>query len=269
MVSTRQHPRDFPPPEASPTKSSPRKSSRLSTASPAPAPAPASASPTPIMLNGDSPQRRTWSHTASNITIVWIVVSLPLVIWDSLYILLRPHTMAGGAIQWPIWKPYEIYASIDHVYGWPSWNDKDGFPGAQGALNAVEAVLYGLYIMIVWNHGLPSAGGKGVQLGSGVSKFIAGGRKVPGKTGNRALLIGFAAAIMTLSKTVLYYLNEYFSEFQSIKHNSWPTLIAFYGVMNGLWVILPAYMTVVFGSDILEALDVASESSSAASKKKY
>jgi hypothetical protein len=32
-------------------------------------------------------------------------------------------------------------------------------------------------------------------------------------------------------------------------------------------VIFPAYMTVVFGSDIIEALDIASDSSSAVSKK--
>jgi hypothetical protein len=35
---------------------------------------------------------------------------------------------------------------------------------------------------------------------------------------------------------------------------------------SGLWVIFPAYMTVVFGTDILKALDIAAESSS---KKRY
>jgi len=28
---------------------------------------------------------------------------------------------------------------------------------------------------------------------------------------------------------------------------------------SGLWVIFPAYMTVVFGSDIIHALDIAAE----------
>jgi len=36
--------------------------------------------------------------------------------------------------------------------------------------------------------------------------------------------------------------------------------------MNGLWIAFPAYMTVVFGSDILKALDIASEPTS---KKAY
>ncbi|KAF2183243.1 hypothetical protein K469DRAFT_583835 [Zopfia rhizophila CBS 207.26] len=275
MVSTRQHPREFPPPDISPTKGSPRKSSRNSTASPAPGSptsSPASsqsltkrAVSNSIAVAPASPSR--WSHTASNITITWICLSLPLVIWDSLYILLRPHTMAGGKLQWPLWKPYEIYAEIDHVYGWPGWENKDGFGGAQGAINAIEAVLYGLYIMIVYNHGVPVAGGRGLQVG--VKRWLSGGRRVDGKTGNRALVIGFTAAVMTLSKTVLYYLNEYYCAFENTRHNDWPTLIAFYGVMNGLWVIFPAYMTTVFGADIIEALDLATESSSAAIKKNY
>ncbi|ORY12518.1 hypothetical protein BCR34DRAFT_450982, partial [Clohesyomyces aquaticus] len=269
MVSTRQHPREFPPPDSSPTKASPRKSPRNVSASPAPnSPSFSSSSPTSDLttmakraLPNSSPaiveSPTGWSHTASNITILWICVSLPLVLWDVLYILLRPHTMAGGAIQWPIWKPYEIYASIDYVYGWPGWENHDGFGGAQGALNAVEAVLYGLYIMIVYNHGKPAAAGRGLQVGQGVKGWISGGRRIPGTTGNRALLIGFTAAVMTLSKTVLYYLNEYYSGFANTKHNDWATLIAFYGVMNGLWVLFPAYMTIVFGAEISEALDIA------------
>jgi hypothetical protein len=112
--------------------------------------------------------------------------------------------MAGGAIQWPLWKPYEIYASIDHVYGWPGWENKDGFGGAQGVLNAVELVLYGLYALIMYNHSASAAGGTGLQLEEGFGKWLAGGRKVRGNVGNRALIIGFAAAVMTLSKTVLY-----------------------------------------------------------------
>jgi hypothetical protein len=113
--------------------------------------------------------------------------------------------MAGGFLQWPIWKPYEIYAAIDYVYGWPGWESNDGFGGAQGALNAVETVLYGLYIMIIYNHSVPAATGTGLDVsGQGLSAWLSGGRKVRGKNGNRALLIGFTAAVMTLSKTVLY-----------------------------------------------------------------
>lgn len=180
---------------------------------------------------------------------------MPLVLWDTMYILLRPHTMAGGALQWPLWKPYEIYASIDHVYGWPGWENKDGFGGAQGVLNAVELVLYGLYALIMCNHSVAASAGTGLQVGQGVGSWLAGGRKVRGRNGNRAVLIGFAAAIMTLSKTVLYCkshsstvqsriklispdFNEYFSGFANVGHNTWPDLIFFYIIMK--YVPLPS-----------------------------
>jgi hypothetical protein len=158
--------------------------------------------------------------------------------------------MEGGKLQWPIWKPYEIYAKIDHVYGWPGWNNHDGFGGAQGALNAVEVVLYGLYLAIVYNHSVAAPGGRGVQVGQGVKGLFAGGRRIEGRTGNKALIIGFTAAVMTLSKTVLYCecisqcckvapailttadFNEYFSHFENVKHNDWLTLFLFYGVMK-------------------------------------
>lgn len=224
MVATRQTPRgDFPTSEPSPTK----KPSRTSTASPAPtsasdllssptakslarrtasnareaaANAVAVASPPSPSEVGES----TWCHTASNITVFWIAVSLPLVLWDTLYILLRPHTFEGGVLQWPIWKPYEIYASIDKVYSRSAWEAHEGFAGAQGALNAVELVLYGLYGMILYNHGKAAAAGTGLQVGEGLGAWFAGGVKVRGNVGNRALIIGFTASVMTVSKTVLY-----------------------------------------------------------------
>ncbi|KAH7082187.1 hypothetical protein FB567DRAFT_100019 [Paraphoma chrysanthemicola] len=286
MVSTRQTPRgNFPAFEPSPTK----KQSRTSTASPAPTSSPelnssptkrtfarrvvsevrGATSDTIAVTSPPAPAEvgeSTWCHTASNVTVFWLAVSIPLVLWDSLYILLRPHTFEGGALQWPLWKPYEIYAAIDKVYSRSAWDAQEGFGGAQGALNAIELVMYGLYAMIIYNHGVPAAAGTGVQVGQGVSAWFAGGVKVRGKVGNRALLIGFAASVMTLSKTVLYYFNEYFSGWASVGHNDWFTIFLFYGVMNGLWVLFPAYMTVVFGSDIIQALDIAAESSS---KKSY
>jgi hypothetical protein len=327
MVATRQHPRgDFPAFEPSPTK----RPSRTSTASPAPTSpttatraAVASVSPTAKTVArraAAAAERATkavdssassalkavappspsevgeprWCHTASNMTILWLVVSLPLVLWDTLYILLRPHTMAGGALQWPLWKPYEIYAAIDYVYGWPGWESNDGFGGAQGALNAVETVLYGLYVMIIYYHSVPAPTGTGLDVkNEGLGAWLAGGRKVPGKNGNRALLIGFTAAVMTLSKTVLYCkfashalgggetddrrLQRVLLELQECR----PQRLVYHFLFlrshevstrsnqaaqnsvlilnSGLWVIFPAYMTVVFGSDILQALDNATE----------
>jgi len=103
MVSTRNHPSAFPPPEPSPTKSSPRKS-RNSTASPAPASHDFESSPSSSAKiltkralfnstekangameaeNEDSAVPALWAHTASNVTVAWIAISLPLVICTS------------------------------------------------------------------------------------------------------------------------------------------------------------------------------------------
>ncbi|KAF2196018.1 hypothetical protein GQ43DRAFT_476694 [Delitschia confertaspora ATCC 74209] len=288
MVSTRHHPSEFPPPDTSPSKSSPRK--RTSTASPAPGTSMSSSMPSlsrravsntfhsssnpdstdsitaaPFPLSPTSPT--SWSHTTSNPTLLWLTISIPLVIWDALYILLRPHTFHNGRLQWPLWVPYEIYAKTDLVYSPEKWAAGEGFGGAQGVMNVVEVVLYGLYWGIVWRHGVGSERGRGVQVGdgagggarggAGVAKWLKGGRRIEGWRGGRAVVIGFAAAVITLSKTMLYYLNEYYSGFENIKHNSWPVLIGLYGIMNGLWILFPAYMTYVFGAEIIEGLDIA------------
>jgi hypothetical protein len=76
--------------------------------------------------------------------------------------------MAGGALQWPLWVPYEIYASIDYVYGWPAWEAGEGF----------------------------------------------------------------AAAVMTASKTLLYFLNEACSGWKNVAHNEWTTLVPLYFMMK-------------------------------------
>lgn len=47
-----------------------------------------------------------------------------------------------------------------------------------------------------------------------------------------APLVGFSAALMTLSKTILYWAQEYYCGFCAIGQNSAP-LLAFWGVLNG------------------------------------
>lgn len=137
-----------------------------------------------------------WYHAPSRLTLLWLAVSLPLVIWDTLYLLLRPHTMEGGSLFWPFWVPYRLYGSVDYVYGWPAWDANDGFPGAQASLNAVETAMYLFYLYeVLRGSGSSSSSGTRVPLGD---------RVVSGRPGARALLVGFSAAVMTFSKTALY-----------------------------------------------------------------
>lgn len=134
-----------------------------------------------------------WLHAPDSTTMFWFAVSLPLVIWDSIYVLGRPHTMEGGWLFWPLYVPYKLYGEVDHVYGWKSYNARNGFTSAQGSLNVVETAMYLGYLWL-W-------------LTRAREVYVAGRGNVKvlsGRPAAVAVLLAFTAAIMTLSKTVLY-----------------------------------------------------------------
>ncbi|CAI4218048.1 unnamed protein product [Parascedosporium putredinis] len=184
-----------------------------------------------------------WSHTPTALTLLWLAVSLPLVTWDTGYVLGRPLTMEGGSLHWPIWTPYKLYGEVDHIYGWKAFNAGNGFTSAQGTLNVIETVMYIAYVYL-WN------------------KNKAADGSVRGREGGLALLLGWGAALMTLSKTVLYWLNEYYAGFDNIGHNSLVNLIFLWIIPNGAWLVFPTYMIFSMGSDILDAFTLASHDKS-------
>ncbi|KAI0476870.1 hypothetical protein F4859DRAFT_480503 [Xylaria cf. heliscus] len=155
-----------------------------------------------------------FAHAPSAFTLFWLAISLPLVAWDCGYVLLRPRTMTGGDLHWPLWTPYALYGEVDHVYGWKAFNANNGFTGAQGFLNVVETLMYAYYALVYYQNAV-SVGGKKVLVG---------------RTAAVAVLVAFSASVMTLSKTVLYWLCEYYSGFDNIGHNPFWDLIF-------LWII--------------------------------
>ncbi|KAK2598073.1 hypothetical protein QQS21_005784 [Conoideocrella luteorostrata] len=181
-----------------------------------------------------------FQHAPSSIVLAWFAVSLPLVIWDTCYVLGRPHTMEGGFAHWPFWTPYKLYGEVDYVYGWKAVHEKNGFTAAQGFLNVVETVMYLAYLWLWYSRSEVSANG---------NKVLAG------RVGAWALMIAFSAAVMTLSKTVLYWMNEYFSGFGNIGHNDLISLIFLWIIPNGLWLIGPTYMIWTMGAEILDGLE--------------
>lgn len=167
------------------------------------------------------------------------------------------------------------------MYGTRAWEARNGFTAAQGVVNLLESVGYGWYGWVVWRcgHGRQGGGEGGAREGRGApgrgkvgwwgeARVVRG----PGVAG--AVLVGFAASVMTVGKTVLYCesglffiqsrpasgeeawvemegweaggkwatwdgglilyggkgLNEYFSGFDNIGHNS-PMALLF------LWII--------------------------------
>ncbi|KAL9545599.1 hypothetical protein MBANPS3_007067 [Mucor bainieri] len=196
--------------------------------------------------------KQTVSSAASSQVPLWIrawtLVSSLVVIWDFGYCLLRPLSMEGGSLNF-LWKPYNLYAKenkklavhtqnpphtstsahhyqIDYFYGLPAFNSQDGFTGAQ------ETLLNFTYL------GLLKSGH--VNVG-------------------QANLVGFSAALMTLSKTVLYWLIEPFSGYQHIGHNSLKDLIFLWIIPNGLWIVVPAAIVYTLGKDLNHRLSVNSK----------
>ncbi|KAM3551496.1 hypothetical protein MY1884_007692 [Beauveria asiatica] len=188
---------------------------------------------------------RGWSHAPDAPTLFWLGVSLPLVIWDTVYVLGRPHTMEHGWLHWPFWSPYKLYGEVDHVYGWKAFHAKSGFTAAQGALNAVETVMYLVYAWAFFAKAVDDAG-------------VDGKRAVTGRRGAQAVLVGFSAAVMTLSKTILYWLNEYYSGFDNIGHNDLFSLVFLWIIPNGAWLVGSTWMIYSLGGDILRGIEAAS-----------
>jgi hypothetical protein len=119
-------------------------------------------------------------------------------------VLLRPHSMPGGSLHWPLWVPYALYGKVDYIYGWKAFNENNGFTSAQGLLNIVETLMYFYYLYILYAHGRQSkAQGRGAPKVSTIG-FLGEQRFVDGQKGAIAVMVGNSAAVMTVSKTVLY-----------------------------------------------------------------
>ncbi|KAJ5551408.1 hypothetical protein N7535_000642 [Penicillium sp. DV-2018c] len=233
MVSTRHHPSEFP---------SPDEAGKELVKSP------------PATTNANS---RKWTHTPAAAVTIWLVVSVPLVIWDAGYVLLRPHSMPGGRLHSPIWTPYALYGSVDYIYGWPAYNARNGFTAAQTLLNIIETIGYISYLWIVYSYGSTVARTGSRKTQKGFMWLLNGDKVVSGRIGAIALMIAYTASVMTLSKTILYWLNEFFSGFDNIGHNAPLTLFFYWIIPNGLWIVFPSYSIYTLGSEILSAIELA------------
>jgi hypothetical protein len=214
MVATRRHPAgDFSEPNtttttsvSNPSAASPSKSTKTTNTEPN------------LLTSG-------YTHAAPYSLTLWLLASVPLVLWDTVYVLLRPHTMPGGRVHSPLWTPYALYGTIDYVYGWPAWRERSGFTAAQASLNALETVLYGWYVWVLWRRGTSARrGGRRTSSGSGGGQDLGDGggdgggglgwfvgwseegrsKVVRGPKVGLAVVLAFAGAVMTFSKTLLY-----------------------------------------------------------------
>jgi len=93
---------------------------------------------------------------------------------------------------------------MTYMGGWTTSTVGKGFTSAQGMLNIIESLIYGYYLYILFAYGKQSkAQGRGAPKASS-GGFLGQQRYVDGKMGALAVLIAYSAALMTVSKTVLY-----------------------------------------------------------------
>ncbi|KAE8224392.1 hypothetical protein CF319_g2703 [Tilletia indica] len=169
-------------------------------------------------------QPRTW------ITL-WLALSSILVLWDCGYMLLRPHSMRGGKF-FALWQPYELYGTIDKIYGVDAFTAKEGFPAAQSIMNIPETILNYLYVYIV------------------LFSTSSHARAV-------APLIGFTATVMTASKTILYMLVEMSCGYCKVGHNDLYSLVVLFLIPNTPWIFVPTAIAISLGYEIAGNLKAA------------
>ena len=62
-----------------------------------------------------------------------------------------------------------------------------------------------------------------------------------------AAVFALVTSVMTCSKTIIYHLLEFISDYQYTKHNDNWTFCVLYLLPNGVWIWVPMYASIVLG----------------------
>lgn len=148
----------------------------------------------------------------------WLVVGSLIVCWDAGYVLLRPHSMAGGALA-AIWAPYALYGEWDHLYGRPGYEKylrgEEGWNPTQSVLNLFEVALAGWYLVLL-----------------------------AGKRHGAASLVAILVSALTAYKTVAYFLIDGFTGWRNSSHLVGSAFWTSYVLPSSFWIVIP--IAVVF-----------------------
>ncbi|GAA5887168.1 hypothetical protein JCM16303_002212 [Sporobolomyces ruberrimus] len=177
--------------------------------------------PTPTAAKSAVYRPPTWVNA-------WFLISTVAVMWDIGFVLARPHSFAGGSMH-HFWKPYALYEKIDLVYSPSHYARKEGFTSAQTYMNIIESILNLMFLVL-------------------------SGQKSP-----VAILVGFSAVLMTASKTVLYWLVDHQSGWAATGHNTARDWWLLFALPNGLWILFPTVLALMFGFEIAKSLRIAAK----------
>lgn len=156
----------------------------------------------------------------------WAVLGSLVCIWDATYVLTRPRSMAKGDL-FHIFTPYAKYITVDPLYG----NLQNAFVIAQSCMNYVEITL--------------------TLLSVGLYHIL--GRR------NLGCLILLVASVMTWSKTVLYFVHDYFERPLHppkipLEIPTWEYVFLFI-IPSSFWIVLPFACMWSIGRQFLRLLD--------------
>ncbi|XP_072039839.1 uncharacterized protein [Amphiura filiformis] len=152
---------------------------------------------------------------------VWLTVAVVVVIWDASMVLLRPHTLPGGKLNW-LYFPYNLYITIDLRYG----DMEDSFGIAQAWLNVVEIFI-------------------------GIGALIMNYLRKPS-----TLLVTLVVCTMTFWKTVLFLLMyTKLANGEDELGTDDPILLIFcFMIPNGVWILFPGLSMWYLCKDILRRI---------------
>ncbi|KAF9546511.1 hypothetical protein CPC08DRAFT_376352 [Agrocybe pediades] len=156
---------------------------------------------------------------------LWFLITAPIILWDAGYVLMRPRSMEGGDLRW-FWRGFDRYERIDKVYSVKGYHEKAGFAPAAAISNLIETSLNLAYLFTV--HIAPK---------------------------DIAPLLGFAGASLTLCKTTIWVLQEYFCGACSRSDMSeYSEIVKFWIFPNIMWFTFCSLIVVRLGRDISASL---------------
>jgi len=149
--------------------------------------------------------------------LLWFLISIPVVLYDLTYVLLRPRSMPGGDLSW-FWEPYILYCKHDGRYK----DVTNDWVLAQSWGNIVEVVIALFALLLLKN------------------------KK------QRALVL-FSVALMTFWKTVLYFVVEICSDYKYTKQSTPYEFLTMFFLPSFVWILGPVYVMYATGSELLSS----------------
>ena len=137
---------------------------------------------------------------------LWLLLSTPVVLWDASFVLLRPHSFPDGSLGM-FWSfGYTIYLQVDLGYA----DLQNRFVEVLAVISIAESLVVAFALWANYRQ----------------------------KTRLAHTLVAAVTALTGL-KTILFFAVEPMYGWPSVGHNDWASLICFWLIPNGLWVVFP------------------------------